>query len=101
VVAPHQDRSAERSPPGQAVDPGHRVAVLGVPRLHAGHHVVEVAVQVNGKRRAEIEVAKGADKESILEAARAVPNVAKYLENATVVREIVVPERLVNIVVKG
>jgi leucyl-tRNA synthetase len=62
---------------------------------------VTLAVQVNGKRRAEIEVAKGADKETVLEAAKAVPNVAKYLENATVVREIVVPERLVNIVVKG
>ena len=58
-----------------------------------------MAVQVNGKVRAQITVAADADKDSILDTARAEPNVAKYLEG-NIVREIVVPGRLVNIVVK-
>ena len=60
---------------------------------------VTLAVQVNGKVRAEIAVAVDADKATILETAKAVPNVAKYLENAQLKREIVVPGRLVNLVV--
>ena len=62
---------------------------------------IEMAVQVNGKLRAQIQVAANADKESVLASARAEPNVAKYLDSGEVVREIVVPGRLVNIVVKG
>ncbi len=42
VVAPGQHRPAEGPAPGQAVDPGHRVAVAVVARLHAGQGVVEV-----------------------------------------------------------
>jgi len=62
---------------------------------------VTIAVQVNGKRRGEVTVPKDADKEAVLAAAKAEPNVARYVEGAQVVREIVVPGRLVNIVVKG
>jgi leucyl-tRNA synthetase len=61
---------------------------------------VKMAVQVNGKLRAEIEVSKDADKETILQTAKAEPNVAKHL-TGEIVREIVVPGKLVNLVVKG
>ena len=64
-------------------------------------NTLTIAVQVNGKRRAEVEVPKDADKDAILEAAKAEPNVARYVESSNIVREIVVPGRLVNIVVKG
>jgi leucyl-tRNA synthetase len=60
-----------------------------------------LAVQVNGKRRGEVTVPADADKVAILRAAKAEPNVARYLTGAEVVREIVVPGRLVNLVVKG
>ena len=60
---------------------------------------VVIAVQVNGKLRGQVEVAAGADKETVLAAAKAEPNVARYL-GGEVVREIVVPGRLVNLVVK-
>ena len=59
-----------------------------------------LVVQVNGKRRGELVIAKDADQQAILAAARAEPGVAKHLQGA-IVREIVVPGRLVNIVVKG
>ena len=62
---------------------------------------ITIAVQVNGKRRGEVEVPKDADKATILAAAKSESNVARYIENADIVREIVVPGRLVNLVVKG
>ena len=60
---------------------------------------VEIAVQVNGKLRGTVEVDAGASKDAMLEAARAEPNVARYLEEGTVRKEIAVPGRLVNFVV--
>jgi len=63
-------------------------------------NTVTMAVQVNGKVRAEIEVAKDADKAAILEVAKAESNVAKYLQEGELKREIVVPGKLVNLVVK-
>jgi leucyl-tRNA synthetase len=60
---------------------------------------VEIAVQVNGKLRGSITVPADAGKDAVLEAARAQENVARYLENGNVRKEIVVPGRLVNFVV--
>jgi leucyl-tRNA synthetase len=59
---------------------------------------IELAVQVLGKVRAKIQVAKDADKDAIL--ARAREAVAAQLEGKNVVKEIVVPGRLVNFVAK-
>ncbi len=60
---------------------------------------ITLAVTVNGKRRAEIEVAKDASKEEILVQAKEAA--AKWIADKEIVKEIVVPGRLVNIVVKG
>jgi len=60
---------------------------------------VEIAVQVNGKLRGTVQVSADADKEAMLAAARAEPNVARYLDEGTVRKEIAVPGRLVNFVV--
>jgi leucyl-tRNA synthetase len=57
-----------------------------------------LAVQVNGKRRDEIEVPADADEEAIRRAALASPGVARQLEGREPKRVIVVPGRLVNIV---
>ncbi len=61
---------------------------------------VRYAVQVNGKLRGEIDVPQGTEAAAVVAAALAVPNVARYLEGGTIVREIVVPDKLVNLVVK-
>ena len=61
---------------------------------------VKLAVQVNGKLRATIEVALDATNHDILCAAKADPKVAKFMSQGTLRREIVVPGRLVNLVVK-
>jgi leucyl-tRNA synthetase len=61
---------------------------------------VQLAVQVNGKVRAQVTVPVDAADEEILQAAKAERNVARYLAEGRLVREIVVPGRLVNLVVK-
>ncbi len=57
-----------------------------------------LGVAVNGKRRAEIEVDAGASKEEIT--AMAKEAVSKWLEEKSVVKEILVPNKMVNLVVK-
>ena len=59
---------------------------------------IEVPVQVKGKVRARIQVAADASKDDLLAAGREA--VAKYLDGKDVIKEIVVPGRLVNFVVK-
>jgi leucyl-tRNA synthetase len=61
---------------------------------------VVLAVQVNGKLRGQVEVAVDADEASIVAAARADAKVAAALEGMQAVKEIVVPGRLVNLVVR-
>ncbi|CAA0083020.1 Leucine--tRNA ligase [Zhongshania aliphaticivorans] len=59
---------------------------------------IEMAVQVNGKLRATIEVAADADGESIKKMAREQENVQRFLADLTIRKEILVPKKLVNIV---
>jgi leucyl-tRNA synthetase len=59
---------------------------------------VTLAVQVNGKRRDEIEVPADADEETIRRAALASSHVARHLDGREPKRVIVVPGRLVNVV---
>jgi len=61
---------------------------------------IEYVVQVNGKLRAKIKVAADADKCAIESAAQADENVQRFTEGKTVAKVIVVPNKLVNIVVK-
>ncbi|MFZ5481342.1 MAG: leucine--tRNA ligase [Myxococcota bacterium] len=61
---------------------------------------VEIAVQVMGKLRGTFKTSRTADKDALLASARAVENVARHLEGKDVVKEIVVPGKLVNFVVK-
>ncbi len=60
----------------------------------------ELAVQVNGKVRATITVPMDMAKDDIAAKAKALPELAKYLDGKTIVKCIVVPQRIVNIVVK-
>ena len=60
---------------------------------------IDLVVQVNGKVRGQVTVAADAPDADVIAAAKAEPNVARYLEDATVRREIVVPGKLVNLVV--
>jgi len=62
--------------------------------------VVEVAVQVCGKLKGVVMMPKGADKETALSLAKADARVAAAIEGKTTVKEIVVPDKIVNLVVR-
>jgi leucyl-tRNA synthetase len=59
---------------------------------------ITIAVQVNGKRRDELTVARTATKADIEAAALKLESVARALEGRSVTRVIVVPQRIVNVV---
>jgi leucyl-tRNA synthetase len=60
---------------------------------------VTVAVQVNGKLRAKLELARNGDEETVKAAALADDNVKRAMADKTVRKVIVVPNKIVNIVV--
>ena len=61
--------------------------------------VVTLGVQVNGKLRGDVQIARDAPEAEVRAKAMAVPNVAKHLEGKTVRKVIVVVGKIVNIVV--
>ncbi|WP_221088417.1 leucine--tRNA ligase [Deinococcus aquaedulcis] len=61
---------------------------------------VTLGVQVSGKVRGEVTISKTATAEEALGAAKANADVARFIEGKTVVKEIYVPGRIINIVVK-
>jgi leucyl-tRNA synthetase len=62
--------------------------------------VFTLVVQVNGKRRAGVEAPAGASREQLLELARADAAVRRHIDGKEVVKEVVVPGKLVNLVVR-
>jgi len=61
---------------------------------------LELAVQVNGKVRGRVSVAADAGQEAVLAAALADAKVAEAVAGKEIVKRIVVPGRLVNLVVR-
>ena len=61
---------------------------------------ITLVVQINGKVRSKISMPTGATKEELLAAAKADETVKKWTDGKETVKEIVVPGKLVNIVVK-
>ena len=61
---------------------------------------IEIAVQINGKVKEKLVVAADADNDTVLAAAKALEKVASAIEGMTIVKELYVKGRLVNIVVK-
>ncbi len=59
---------------------------------------ITMGVSINGKNRTQIEVSPAASKDEILAIAK--EEAAKWLEGMNIVKEIVVPNKLVNLVVK-
>jgi leucyl-tRNA synthetase len=59
-----------------------------------------IAVQVNGKLRAELELAANASEEQVVEAAKSNQKVAAYLAGHEIIKTIYVPGKLVNFVVR-
>ena len=59
---------------------------------------ITMAITINGKRRGEVKVVPNTDSIQVLELAKA--EIAKWIEGKTIIKEIVVPNKLINFVVK-
>lgn len=62
---------------------------------------LEIVVQVNGKVRARFDAAKGTDKELLLSRAMEQERISELTEGKQIIKTIVIPDKIVNIVVKG
>ncbi len=60
---------------------------------------INIAVQINGKLRGDIDVAAELDQKEIIAIAKKHPKIAKYLENMSIKKEIYIPKKLINFVV--
>ena len=61
---------------------------------------VEIVVQVNGKIKAKLNIPVDADKDAVLDLAKNDENVKKAIDGMKIIKEILVPKKLVNLVVK-
>ena len=61
---------------------------------------VTLIVQVNGKIKDKLEVSQGLSNDELEKLAKSAPKTAEFIEGKTIVKVIVVPNKLVNIVVK-
>ena len=61
---------------------------------------VIVVIQINSKNRSQLELAKGESKEAIEKEALANPRIKELLAGKTVLKTVVVPDKLVNFVVR-
>ena len=61
---------------------------------------MEIVVQILGKMRGKVVVANNASKDDVIAAVKADEKIASLIEGKNVVKEIYVPGRLVNLIVK-
>ena len=61
----------------------------------------EMVVQVNGKVRGKVTVSTTLSKEEMISKAKEIENVAKFIGDKEIIKEIVVPKKMVNFVIKG
>ena len=61
---------------------------------------VQIIVQINGKLRGKIKVLVNSEKDEILATAKAEDNVSKFLQDKEILKEIFIPNKLINFVVK-
>ena len=61
---------------------------------------VEMAVQVNGKLKGTVTVPMDSDEAAVLEAVKSVEKVQKATEGMSVVKTILVKNKLINLIVK-
>ena len=80
-------------------EPVDRAAWPGVDTQALEKDIIEMVVQVNGKKRASIQVPAGMDGDGIEKVALEHENIMRFVENKQIAKVIVVPNRIVNIVV--
>ncbi|MFC4637169.1 leucine--tRNA ligase [Deinococcus hohokamensis] len=97
-VAPHiaEEIWTQRAQDGSV----HTASWPAVDETAAVRDTVTIGVQVGGKVRGEVSISKTATQDEALAAARANADVARFTEGKQIVKEIYVPGRIINIVVR-
>ena len=62
--------------------------------------IITIAVQVNGKRRSEIQISRNESDYNVISKAKNDEKVSTYLNNCEIIKEIYIKEKIVNIVIK-
>ena len=62
---------------------------------------VIVVIQINGKRRAEINIAKDSSEEDVFNKIKNIQNINDALSEKNIIKSIYVPNKILNIVVKS
>jgi len=60
----------------------------------------KIVIQVNGKKRAILEMPINTGEEEIIKKSKEVDNIAKYISNTTIIKNIYVKNKLVNLITK-
>jgi leucyl-tRNA synthetase len=63
-------------------------------------NIIEMAIQINGKVRGRVNINKDADHDTVLATVKADEKIKEHLEGKQIVKEIYVPGKICNIVVK-
>ena len=103
LISPFMPHLAEQSWEKLGLNPDEKTFVATAPwpvadPALAARTTVTLPIQVNGKKRGEIEAAKGAGEAEVRDLALQHPQVAAFLKDVTIRKVIVVPDRIVNIV---
>ena len=97
-ITPHL--SEELWQQGGERDSVHLASWPQVDEAAATRDSVTIGVQVSGKVRGQVQISRTASHEDVVAAARAEVGVAKFLEGKETVKEIYVPGKIINIVVR-
>ena len=62
--------------------------------------LLEIGVQIKGKVKAVVAIPRNADKETAFELAKADEKIAQILEGKIMIKEIYVPNKIINFVIK-
>jgi leucyl-tRNA synthetase len=70
-----------------------------VNQLYLEKNEITVVIQINGKRRAEINIAKDSSEEDVLDKIKNIQNINDALAGKNISKSIYVPNKILNIVV--
>ena len=62
--------------------------------------IITIAVQINGKRRSEIQISRNESDHDVISKAKTDKKVSTYLTESEIIKEIYIKEKIVNIVIK-
>ena len=62
--------------------------------------MLTIVIQINGKLRSSIYLPNGTSKEKVLDLCKEIPKIDQYLKGKSIIKEIYVPGKLVNLVLK-